>query len=146
MIGNGSCEGLGWASVCRRCGRGGLKGTDTEELAEVVGEAGQQVLAGGASEPAQAEGGEAARLLELAEDRLDAGLPAGVASASVRLAQLEPHGAGRAGALRDQEPTLLAGLQAAGTERAGRAVLWRCQVAVLAGTPRCAVRGDLAHQ
>src|SRR6478609_8059283 len=106
MIGNGSCEGLGWASVCRRCGRGGLKGTDTEELAEVVGEAGQQVLAGGASEPAQAEGGEAARLLELAEDRLDDGLAAGVASAGDRLPELEAHRAGGPTVLGLQHPVV----------------------------------------
>ena len=38
-----------------------------------------------ASEPAQAESGEPARLLELAEDRLDDGLAAGVASALQRV-------------------------------------------------------------
>ena len=64
---------------------GGWKRADAEQLAEVVGEAGQQVLAGRASEAAQAEGGEAPRLLELAEDRLDDGLAAGVASALQRV-------------------------------------------------------------
>src|SRR5215210_395263 len=100
----------------RRSGRrwsqpGGRERADAQQFAEVVGEAGQQVLAGGTSEAAQAEGGEAAGLLELAEDRLDDRLAASVATTGVRLAQLEPHGAGRAGALGDQEPTLLAGLQ-----------------------------------
>jgi hypothetical protein len=79
-----------------------------------VSEAGQQILTGGASEAVPAEGGEAAGLFELAEDRLDDGLATGLAATGVRLAQLEAHRAGRSGALRDQKPPLLAGLEAAG--------------------------------
>src|SRR5829696_7672891 len=111
----------------RRSGRrwsqpGGRERADAQQFAEVVGEAGQEVLAGGASEAAQAEGGEAACLLELAEDRLDDGLAAGVASAGVRLAELEAHRASGSAVLGLEHPVLLAGLEAVGAQRAVRAV------------------------
>src|SRR3954469_23469505 len=77
-------ERVGGSDRCW-CRPGGRQRADAQQLAEVVGEAGQQVFASGVSEPAQAEGGEAARLLELAEDRLDDDLAASVASTSVRL-------------------------------------------------------------
>src|SRR4051794_38669488 len=86
------------------------------------GRAGQEVFAGSASEAAQTEGGEAAGLLELAKDRLDDGLPAGVASASVRLPELEAHRAGGPTVLGLKHPVLLAGPEAVGAQRADRAV------------------------
>src|SRR3954449_12076073 len=99
------------------CRLGGRERADAQQLAEVVGEAGQQVLAGSTREAAQAEGGEAARLLELAEDRLDDGLAAGVASAGVRLAELEAHRAGGPAILGLEQPVVFVGLEAVGTER-----------------------------
>src|SRR5215204_330702 len=97
---------VGWGSSGRWCARGGRGRADAEQLPEVVGEAGQQVLAGRVSEPAQAEGGEAACLLELAEDRLDDGLAAGVAPAGVRLAELEAHRAGGSTVLGLKHPVV----------------------------------------
>src|SRR5205823_14238101 len=106
---------------------------NAEQLAEIVSEAGQQVLAGGKRESAPAEGGEATRVLELPEDRLDDGLTAGVASTRLRLPALEAHPAGGPGALRSELATLLAGLQATGAERADRAGGRRRDVAVEPG-------------
>ena len=70
----------------------------------------QEVLAGRASEPAHAEGGEPPGLLELAEDRLDDGFTAGVASAGVRLTELEAHRAGGPAVLGLEEPVVFIGM------------------------------------
>ena len=151
LSGAGRCgpsEGGRW--FARGSGGRGATGrrerADAEQLAEVVGEAGQQVLAGGERESAEAEGGEAAGVLELTEDRLDDGLAAGVASASLRLAELEAHRAGEAGALSVELASLLARLQAAGAERAVRAVGDGRDVAVVAGAAWCARDGRWAAQ
>src|SRR5215207_5399979 len=125
---------LGGGSTRRWCRRGGRERADAQQLAEVVGEAGEEVFAGRAREAAQAEGGEAARLLELAEDRLDDGLAAGVASAGVRLPELEAHRAGGPTVLGLEHPVVFVGLEAGGAERALRAVRHRRDILVLAGT------------
>src|SRR3954453_2212627 len=138
---------MGWSVRSGRCWSraGGRERADAEQLAEVVGEASQQVLAGRESQPAQAEGGEPARLLELAEDRLDDGLPAGVASAGVRLTELEAHRAGGPSVLGLQQPVVFVGLEAVGAERAVRTVRHGRDVLVLAGTaplPRARRQGQ----
>src|SRR4051794_6367320 len=115
-------------------GLGGRGRAKAQQLAEVVGEAGQQILAGGTRVAAQAEGGEPARLLDLAEDRLDDGLAAGVASAGVRLAELEAHGTGEPAARGLEQPAVFVGPKAGGAERAVRAVRRRRDVLVGAGT------------
>src|SRR6266545_5959361 len=89
---------------------------DPEQLAKVVSEAGQQVLAGGEGQSAQTEGREAARVLELPEDWLDDGLPPGIASTSIGLSEFEAHRAGGSGALGVELAPLLVGLQAVGME------------------------------
>src|SRR5215213_27470 len=106
---------------------------DPEQLTKVVGEAGQQVLAGGEGESAQTEGREAARVFELSEDWLDDGLAAGVASTSLRLPEFEAHRAGGPGALRVELAVVLVGLQATGAQWADGAVGRRRDVAMERG-------------
>src|SRR6266540_2640099 len=95
---------------------GARERADPEQLTKVVGEAGQQVLAGGEGQAAQTEGREAARVLELPEDGLDDGLPPGVASTSLGLSEFEAHRAGGPGALGVELASLLVGLQAPGAQ------------------------------
>lgn len=99
---------------------GGRVRADAELLAVVVGEARDQVLAGIPRESTQAEGGEPARLLDLAEDRLGDGLAAGAESVGVRLTEREAHRAGGPAVLGLEQPVDFAGLEPAGAERAGR--------------------------
>src|SRR6266511_5583168 len=125
---------------------GARERADPEQLAEVVGEAGQQVLAGGEGQAAQTEGREAACVLELAEDWLDDGLAAGVASTSLGLSEFEAHRAGGPGALGVELATRLIGLQAVGAQRADRAVGRRRDVAMERGAAERSSHGLRARQ
>src|SRR6266498_3684116 len=107
---------------------------DPEQLAKVVGEAGQQVLAGGEGQAAQTEGREAARVLELSKDGLDDGLPPGIASTSLGLSEFEAHRAGGPGALGVEFAVVLIALQAPGAQWAAGAVGRRRDVAMERGT------------
>src|SRR6266545_5528220 len=80
---------------------------DAEQLAQVVGQAGQQVLGLGQDQPAQTEGGERAVLLQLTEDGLDDRLAPRVPAARRRLAHLEAHRAGLPAAPSDQQAPVL---------------------------------------
>src|ERR671922_1359656 len=113
------------------CRLSNWQAADAEQLAKVVGQAGQQVLRFRERQPAQAEGGESPVFLQLAEDGFDDHLPPGIAAACRRLTQLEAHRTSRSTAVDDQDPPVLAWLEAPQPEWARRAGRRISVVAVL---------------